>query len=147
MTDGLTLRLQRTLPAPRDVVWAALTDPDEIREWWGPKNYRAGTVDFVASVGGGYRIEMQPPEGDVFFLSGTFREVEPPARLAYTFVWEPPDPDDRETTATLVLEDQGEQTGVAFTQEPFATEARRALHAEGWTDSLERLEERLRRRG
>jgi uncharacterized protein YndB with AHSA1/START domain len=43
---------------------------------------------------------MQPPEGDSFYLTGEFREVDPPARLAYTFVWEDPDPDD---VATLVV--------------------------------------------
>ena len=46
---------------------------------------------------GRYRIEMQPPEGDAFYLIGEVREVDPPARLAYTFIWEDPDPDDVET--------------------------------------------------
>ena len=143
MAEGSTLRLQRILPAPRAVVWAALTDPEEIRAWWGPKGYEARHVRFEPRVGADYRIEMQPPEGDVFFLSGTFREVVPPHRLAYTFVWDPPDPDDRETTAQLVLEDRGGRTDVAFTQGPFATEARRALHEGGWTDSFDRLEQHL----
>ena len=141
--DGLVLRLERTLAAPRETVWQALTDPEHLAEWWGPKGYRAVPVEFEPRAGDGYRIVMQPPEGDVFFLSGTFREVDPPARLAYTFVWDPPDPDDRETTATLELEDRGEETGVLFTQAAFATEARRALHEEGWSDSFERLEDFL----
>ena len=143
MAEESTLRLQRILPAPRAVVWAALTDPEEIRAWWGPQGYEARRVRFEPRVGGDYRIEMQPPEGDVFFLSGTFREVEPPHRLAYTFVWDPPDPDDRETTARLVLEDRGGRTDVAFTQGPFATEGRRAVHEAGWTDSFDRLEQHL----
>jgi uncharacterized protein YndB with AHSA1/START domain len=50
-------------------------------------------------VGGSYRIEMQPPEGDPFHLTGEFRALEEPARLAFTFVWEEPDPDDVETLA------------------------------------------------
>jgi len=141
--DGLVLRLERTLAAPRESVWRALTDPEQLAEWWGPKGYRATSVQFEPKTGGSYRITMQPPEGDVFFLSGTFRGVDPPARLAYTFVWDPPDPDDRETTATLELEDRGEETGVLFTQAEFATEARRALHEEGWSDSFERLEQFL----
>jgi dihydrofolate reductase len=145
--EGLVLVLRRTLPAARAAVWARLTDPEEIRAWWGPKGYKARSVDFAPSVGGEYRIAMEPPEGDVFFLSGTFCEVDPPRCLAYTFVWDPPDPDDRETEARLVLEDRGEETGVDFTQGPFATDARRALHEGGWTDSFDRLEELLGRRG
>jgi uncharacterized protein YndB with AHSA1/START domain len=139
-SDGLELRLERTLPAPREVVWRALTDPEELAKWWGPKGFTAPSVDFDLRVGGSYRIAMQPPDGDSFHLSGEFKEVEPPARLAYTFLWNPPDPDDRETLATLSLQDRGEETEVLLVQGIFATEERRALHEGGWTDSFERLE-------
>jgi uncharacterized protein YndB with AHSA1/START domain len=138
------LQLERTLPAPRDAVYRALTTPEELKKWWGPRGYRAVSAEVDARVGGGLRIEMQPPEGDRFRLTGQFREVEPPAHLAYTFVWDPPDPDDRETVVTLSLEDRGKETAVHFTQGEFATEARYALHHEGWSDSLDRLEEMLR---
>lgn len=49
-------------------------------------------------------------DGDLFYLSGEFREVNSPARLAYTFRWDPLDPDDRETVVTLALKDLGEAT-------------------------------------
>jgi uncharacterized protein YndB with AHSA1/START domain len=83
---------------------------------------------------------MQPPEGDPFYLSGEFREVDPPARLAFTFVWEDPDPDDVENLVALSFRDLGEATEVALSQGPFTTEARRALHRDGWTDSFDKLE-------
>ena len=83
---------------------------------------------------------MQPPEGDRFYLAGEFRELDPPARLAYTFVWEDPAPDDVETVVGLSFRDLGEATEVALTQGPFKTEARRALHRDGWTDSFDKLE-------
>jgi uncharacterized protein YndB with AHSA1/START domain len=135
--------MTRVLPAPRDVVWGTLTDPDELARWWGPHGFTCPSVDFDARVGGGYRIAMQPPEGDLFHLSGVFREVDPRTRLAYTFNWEPPDPDDRETLATLSLGDRGESTELELTLGSFATEARRAVHEQGWTESFERLEELL----
>jgi uncharacterized protein YndB with AHSA1/START domain len=94
-------------------------------------------------VGGSYRIAMQPPAGDLFYLSGEFREVDPPARLAYTFRWDPPDPEDRETVVTLSLQDRGEGTEVLLTQGEFATENRLALHEGGWMDSFGRLEQLL----
>jgi uncharacterized protein YndB with AHSA1/START domain len=143
-TGGYVLRLERTLPAVREDVWRALTDPQALAKWWGPSGFTAPSIDFKPQVGRGYRIAMQPPAGELFHLSGTFREVAPPSRIVYTFVWDPPDPDDRETTARLVLEDQGEETKVLFTQGEFATEERRALHEGGWTEGLERLEEFLR---
>jgi uncharacterized protein YndB with AHSA1/START domain len=136
---GLVLRLERTMPAPRAVVYRALTDPEELAKWWGPRGFTAPSVEFDPRVGGSYRIAMQPPDGDLFHLSGEFREVDPPARLAYTFRWDPPDPDDRETLATLSLRDRGERTELLLTQGEFATEERRALHEGGWTDAFERL--------
>ena len=61
-------------------------------------------------------------------------------RLAFTFVWDPATPDDRETLATLALEERGAGTELQFTQGGFATEERRALHDGGWTDSFEQLD-------
>jgi uncharacterized protein YndB with AHSA1/START domain len=142
-TNGLMLELTRTLPAPRPEVWSAMTDPERLAAWWGPKGFTAPSVDFEPRGGGRYRIAMQPPEGDLFYLHGEFHEVDPPSRLVYTFVWEPPAPDDRETLVTLVLEDRGERTAVSLQHGEFATEERLELHQGGWTDSFEKLERLL----
>jgi uncharacterized protein YndB with AHSA1/START domain len=121
-----------------------MTEPEELAQWWGPRGFSVPSVDFDPQVGGSYRIAMQPPEGDLFHLHGEFREVEPPSRLAYTFMWDPPHPDDRETLAALTLGDQGDQTEILFTQGEFSTEERRALHEGGWSDSFDKLERVLR---
>lgn len=142
-TKGMMLELTRTLPAPRPEVWSAMTDPERLAAWWGPKGFTAPRVDFEPRVGGRYRIAMQPPEGDLFYLHGEFHEVDPPSRLVYTFVWEPPAPDDRETLVTLVLEDRGERTAVSLQHGEFATEERLELHQDGWTDSFVKLERML----
>jgi uncharacterized protein YndB with AHSA1/START domain len=115
-----------------------------LARWWGPEGFTIPSVDFPARVGEAYRIEMQPPEGEPFFLAGEFREVEAPARLAFTFRWEAPDPDDVENTAALSFSQDGDSTAVHLTQAPFKTEARLALHREGWGDSFDRLERLIR---
>jgi uncharacterized protein YndB with AHSA1/START domain len=51
----------------------------------GPKGFSAPEVELDVRVGGRYRIEMQPLEGNGFFILGEFRQVDPPTRLAYTF--------------------------------------------------------------
>jgi uncharacterized protein YndB with AHSA1/START domain len=84
---------------------------------------------------------MQPPDGDAFELTGTFREVDVPARLAFTFEWEPADPDDQETVVQLAFEATDGSTRVHLRQGPFKTEARRALHQDGWTESFDQLAE------
>src|SRR5262249_44579293 len=97
MADGLTLNLTRTLPADPATVWRAMTDSRELGKWWGPKGFTAPEVHIDPHVGESYRIVMQPPEGEPFHLYGAFREVDPPSRLSYTFIYDPPTEDDRET--------------------------------------------------
>ena len=140
---GLMLELTRVLPAPPSVVFGVFSDASELAKWWGPKGFTTPDLDFDPRVGDSYRIEMQPPEGERFHLTGEFREVDPPARLAYTFVWEPPDPDDVETLVGLTFRDLGGSTEVAFTQGPFKSEDRLALHRDGWSDSFDKLERLL----
>jgi uncharacterized protein YndB with AHSA1/START domain len=139
----LTLDMTRVLPASPSAVFGAFSTPDRLAKWWGPAGFTVPSVDFEPRPGGRYRIEMQPPEGDPFQLVGEFREVDPPNRLAFTFVWEPPDPDDVETLVELSFADRGESTEVAFAQGAFKTEPRRELHRDGWADTFDRLEQFL----
>jgi uncharacterized protein YndB with AHSA1/START domain len=137
---GLILHLEKVLRAPQERVFAACVEPEKVAEWWGPAGFTTLSVDLDVRVGGRYRITMQPPEGDAFHLRGKYSEVDPPRRLAYTFEWEEPDPDDQETVVTLSFLDDREGTKLVLDQGPFATEARHALHEAGWTETLERLE-------
>lgn len=143
---GLTLEMTRTLPGPASAVFAAFTDPEVLARWWGPAGFGVPALEFSARVGDRYSIEMQPPEGEPFFLAGEFREVDPPHRLAFTFMWEPPDTDDVETLVLLSFRDLGGSTEVTQTQGRFRTEARRALHRDGWGQSFDRLEQLLSER-
>src|SRR6478672_13853931 len=110
----LVLELAHTMPAPRGVVYAAFRDSEQLAQWWGPEGFAVPGVDWSTITGEPYRIEMQPPEGDAFFLHGVFRTVHSPERLSFTFNWDPPDPDDVETLADLKFEDGGDTTEVSL---------------------------------
>lgn len=140
-----TLEIRRVVPASRSDVFSAFSAADELAKWWGPEGFSVSSLEFSPRVGGRYRIEMQPPEGDSFYLTGEFREVDPPARLAFTFVYEEPDPDDVENLVELSFRDLGESTEITFTQGPFKTEPRLELHRSGWTDSFDKLEHHIRK--
>src|SRR5215213_3357289 len=132
MANGQTLELTRRLPATAPVVFDFLSEAGRLTRWWGPQGFTIPRLDFDARRGASYRIRMQPPEGDAFHLAGEFRVVDPPTRLAYTFRWEEPDPDDVETLVDLSFRDFGESTEVVFSQGLFKTAARRARHRAGW---------------
>jgi uncharacterized protein YndB with AHSA1/START domain len=137
------LRMRKLLPAAPAEVFRAMTDERELVRWWGPQGFTVPRLDIDPRPGGGYVIEMQPPQGDPFRLSGEFLKVERPGRLVYTFRWDPPDPDDRETVVTLSLQEQGNGTEVELTHGEFTAEERQALHEGGWADSFGRLAELL----
>lgn len=139
----LQLHLERVLPVPAGRAFDACVEADRLAEWWGPAGFTAPRVDLDVRVGGHYRIEMQPPDTAAFHLRGEFLEVDPPRRLAYTFEWEEPDPDDRTTIVKLSFLDHGAGTRLEVDQGTFASEARLSLHEAGWADTLERLEQYL----
>jgi len=137
------LHLEKVLDVSSERVFAAFVDAEQLRFWFGPTGFTASGLQFDAVEGGDYRIAMQPPEGDVFHIRGTFRVVEPHRRLSFTFLYEEPDPDDQETLVAATFEPTADGTRVVLDQGPFKTAARLALHRDGWTDSLERLERSL----
>jgi len=136
----LALHLETLLAAPRERVFAAFVDAEQLRSWWGPAGFTVPALEFRAVEETDYRIAMQPPDGDVFHIRGTFRAVEPPRRLGFTFIYEQPDPDDQETLVTLAFDSIDPGTRLTLDQGPFTTAARLELHREGWTETLQRLE-------
>jgi uncharacterized protein YndB with AHSA1/START domain len=142
----MNLHLEKDLPVPPERVFQTCIEPAQLAEWWGPAGFTSPELELDVRVGGRYRITMQPPEGEAFELRGEFRDVEPPRRLSYTFVWNPPDPDDQETLVTLSFVENDGGTRLVLDQGPFKTAARHTLHQNGWTEGLERLYAFLSRR-
>ncbi len=142
-SGGLRLSLTCVIDAPRERIFGMLTEPEEVAKWWGPRGFTMPRTELDLRVGGRYRFWMQPPDGDLFHVSGEYLEISRPSRLAYTFRYDEPAPDDRETVVTLVLRVPAGLRGteVSLSQESFTTEERLDLHRGGWTDSFARLRE------
>jgi uncharacterized protein YndB with AHSA1/START domain len=136
----LVLEQAREFGATAERIFVLLTDPKELAKWWGPHGFSTPEVKIDLRVGGSYRFTMQPPEGEAFHLAGKFLDVQAPSGLKFTFRWEEPVADDRETVVELVLDSLGERTKVTLTQGEFVTEERRELHRGGWADSFDKLD-------
>jgi uncharacterized protein YndB with AHSA1/START domain len=134
-----TLHLRRTFAAPREKVFRAWTDPEELKTWWGPEGYATPSAEVDLRVGGKYRLGMMKlPNGEIFYLSGIYREVRPPERLVYTWCWEA-EPELGETLVTVEFLKVGNSTEVLLTHEFFPTEKARDDHSRGWNGCLDRL--------
>jgi uncharacterized protein YndB with AHSA1/START domain len=83
-TQGQELLITRVFDAPRERVWKAWTDPEELKRWWGPKNFTAPffTIDFRE--GGTYHYCMRSPEGRDYWATGAYREIVPMERIVFT---------------------------------------------------------------
>lgn len=137
------LQLRCLLPAPREQVFEVLTRPEDVARWWGPRQFTTPEIELDLRMGGRYRFTMQPPDGDPFHVSGEFLEIDRPSSLAYTFRWDEPTADDRETVVTVSLDAVDQVSELTVRQGRFATGERLALHRSGWTDSLGKLSELL----
>ena len=79
---------ERVFDAPRERVYAAFTDPDLIPQWWGLKRSTTVVDRLEVRVGGAWRFVERMPDGEEHGFRGTYREVDAPERLVYTFEWE-----------------------------------------------------------
>ncbi len=58
--------ITRIFDAPRDLVWKAWTTPELVKEWWGPKDFTAPSIQMDFRVGGKYLFCMHGPKGTEF---------------------------------------------------------------------------------
>jgi len=63
MSDTLDLVLERTLNAPRDLVWKAWTTPEHLKRWFAPKPYEISELEMDLRPGGIFRLRMTGPDG------------------------------------------------------------------------------------
>ena len=147
-TENLTLKIKRLINAPRERVFEAWTNPEQLKDWFAPSddiNVLQAKADL--RVGGKYRIQMRKQDGEFHTAAGMYREVKPPERLVFTWAWEKdggePDFGEVEPTEmliTLEFQPRGEQTELVLTQEQFASVESRDRHEQGWTGCFDKLE-------
>jgi uncharacterized protein YndB with AHSA1/START domain len=143
MTPEHTLEMSRVFDASRDDVFRAWTDPAELASWWGPGEFTCPEANVDLRPGGNYRLVMRPPEGDAMVLIGTYREVQPPERLVYTWKWESGWPDPTELVVKVEFRDLGEKTEVVLKQEGMTSEDGVGMQRWGWDGGLDKLERHL----
>jgi uncharacterized protein YndB with AHSA1/START domain len=136
-----TVRITRIIEAPREEVFRAWTQPEQIRQWWGPGEFTCPEAEVDLRPGGRYRLAMQPIEGDPFIVGGTYREVEPPVRLVYTWCWETgPAADGSESLVTIEFNERGERTELVLTHTEFPEAHGPAPYQMGWEGGLDKFQ-------
>ncbi|MEP6494470.1 MAG: SRPBCC domain-containing protein [bacterium] len=145
MTSTATnsLQVSQTIRATRERLFRAWTDPDELMHWWrmDEEGWAFADASVDLKVGGRYQLGMTGPDGKTHRAVGVYREVDPPARLAFTWDWEDPAHRVGETLVTIEFNSVGEgMTEVILTHERFTDAARLGGHERGWTQLLKLLD-------
>lgn len=165
MTDSPLIVLTRDLDAPRDLVWKAWTESERFARWFGPRGFELPVCEIDARAGGGIRFCHAGPDGFRVWVQGTFHEVNPEEGLVFsgTFTDEagkpiphpmiPDWPIEAVIVTTVSLETIDESrtrqtvrqeiTPASLASHPAVVIERKGA-AEGWAETLERLEEMLR---
>lgn len=137
--------MTRVFDAPRELVWKAMTDPDAIPKWWGPRQYSTRVDKMDVRVGGVWRYVQHDAEGNEHAFHGEYRELVEPEKIVYSFIYEPMSDD--VVVDSVVLEDLGGKTRVTVTGTFESKEARDGMIESGMeggaTESWDRLAELL----
>ena len=136
-----SLEIKRVINAPRSRVYAAWTDPAQLKQWWGPDNVETRNFAADARVDGKYRWDLVNQEGEEMSVFGEYRELVPGKKIVFTWQW-----DDDEawknvsSVVTVELSDRDGGTEICLRHEQLPSTESRDRHNEGWSSVLDRLE-------
>jgi uncharacterized protein YndB with AHSA1/START domain len=104
--------LTRVFDAPRQMVFDAMTKPDLLKRWFGPRGWSLRVCEVDLRVGGAWRFVLSGPGGNEMSMHGVYREIDSPARSVHT---ETIDPFAVESIVTTVLVESGGKTTLTGT--------------------------------
>jgi len=134
----------RVFDAPREVVWKAWTEPEQLARWWGPHGWSTapGDVEMDVRPGGGFRVSSVSVDGGAMTTEGVYREVVEPERLVFEEPAEQAWHDG--ATSTLTLTDLGDgRTEMVLHSAIHTTEELGRMAAGGMNGAADRLAELL----
>jgi uncharacterized protein YndB with AHSA1/START domain len=145
--------ITRSFDAPRELVWKAWSDPEMVMRWWGPKGFTAPVAKNDFHAGGKYLYVMRSPDGQDFWSTGIYREIDAPNRLVVTDSFA----DEKgnvvpashygmigdwplELLVTLTFEEENGMTRFSLRHEGIPPGQMSDLTKVGWNESFDKLE-------
>ena len=148
--------IHRVFDLPISKVWRALTEPEQFKKWWGPKDFTCPSSKMEAKAGGKYLNCMRGPDGKEYWSTGVVKEFIPEEKLVITDSFsdekgniksasENGFPGDwpKELLITFDLEEADGATKMRLRHEGIPEE----MHDEcikGWNESFDKLEENIK---
>jgi uncharacterized protein YndB with AHSA1/START domain len=133
-TESMRVQVRRRMPAPRDVVYAAWTNPEGLRHWMCPGDVISAEAKLDLRVGGEFRIVMKSKTAE-YVHTGTYQVVDPPAKLVFTWTAANHPP----TLVTVEFLDHGAESELVLTHERFTDGDVAKRYEGGWATIAEKF--------
>lgn len=135
------ITITRVFHAPRDVVWKAWTEPEQLAQWWGPEGWSTPLDGVTMDVrpGGSFRVtSVSDADGTEMTTQGVYHEVLEPERLVFE---EPAEGSWHEGASSVAtFRDLGDgRTEMVVRTTIHTTDEMRQLAEAGMAGSFERL--------
>jgi uncharacterized protein YndB with AHSA1/START domain len=138
VTDEFSVTVRREIAAPAEDLFDAWLDAESLGAWLRPGGIRETRAETDPREGGAFRIVMVDNGSSSLLHTGTYREIDRPRRLVFT--WSSPATQFRESVVTVTFQALSSSTVVEIHQVGLPDEEARASHHGGWSDALSELD-------
>jgi uncharacterized protein YndB with AHSA1/START domain len=136
------ITITRVFEAPRDLVFKAWTDPDQVAKWFGPAGFDTprDSVEIDLRVGGRFSLRMvQGGSGREHPIRYEIVELVEPELLVLKSEPMPEVGLHHGTVARIELREEAGKTRITLTDGPYTQEGGRGAGA-GWESAFDKLE-------
>jgi uncharacterized protein YndB with AHSA1/START domain len=141
MANDAAVEVRRRFPVSPEKVFAAFAEARWVGRWLSPSpDITLSLLQFDFREGGAYRFAYRVPGGQVMTVRGAYRLIEPPSKVVFSWVIEPPDEHaGLESEVTVTITPDGEITELLIRHEKLTRPGAGVRHAEGWRGALDQL--------
>jgi uncharacterized protein YndB with AHSA1/START domain len=132
-----SVTVRREIAAPSEDLFDAWLDAESLGAWLRPDGIRETRAETDPRAGGTFRIVMVDDETSIVH-SGTYREIDRPRRLVFT--WSSPATKFRDSIVTVTFQPTSTSTVVEIHQVGLPDDEAMASHRAGWSDALRELD-------
>jgi uncharacterized protein YndB with AHSA1/START domain len=139
--DKTVVEVSRRFAAAPERVFGAFADPHLVSLWLTPSpEIRLNVLEFDFRVGGAYHFAYHVPGGQIMTVRGSYRSIEPPSKIVFSWIIEPPDEHaGLQSEVTVMIVPYGTGAELFIRHEKLTPIGAADRHAGGWRGALDRL--------
>jgi len=101
-----SIHISRSFEAPIELVWEAWTNPDHIKNWWGPEGFTNTIEAMDVRPGGAWELVMHGPDGTDYKNKSIYQKIVPQKQIVFEHISGP------KFTATIDFTEDGSKTHI-----------------------------------